>query len=196
MPAPRLARFAVVAVIGATVMFTASCASNAEPEPEPSASPPAVDTGAAPTPVATTVPDAPAEEPATEPVTCENLISADTVTELESERWTHQEESFVIGTVAPADGIRCMWGDASVGTGVIFGWAPLTADEAAAAQALLEDDGWIREGGDGTVYYTEDPMQALTVDENGYGMTYEFGDDWVTLSDTKQGLLLIERPGA
>jgi hypothetical protein len=31
----------------------------------------------------------------------------------------------------------------------------------------------------------------MGTDEDGYGMTYLFGDGWVTLSDTKQGLLLV-----
>ena len=76
------------------------------------------------------------------------------------------------------------------------GWAPITADDAINMQAGLESEGWLREEADGTVYITEDPMQAPTTDENGYGMTYQFGDGWVLVADVKQNLLLIQRPGA
>ena len=46
------------------------------------------------------------------------------------------------------------------------------------------------------VYVTESPETAIATDEEGYGMTYLFGDGWVKLADTKQGLLLIEWPPA
>ena len=36
----------------------------------------------------------------------------------------------------------------------------------------------------------------MTTDAEGYGITYLFGDGWVTFSDTRQGLLLIQRPGS
>lgn len=179
-------------------MFTVSCATTTEPAPAPTATQPAVDPGGAPEPEETPAPEetAPAPEPVT--ATCDELITPDLVAELEGQDWTFKEEPLTIGDVAPADGIHCTWGDFSVATGnvLILAWAPLTAEESETAQAELESTGWIREDGDGTVYYTEDPAQALTTDDDGYGMTYQFGDDWVTLSDTKQGLLLIERPGA
>ena len=54
--------------------------------------------------------------------------------------------------------------------------------------------GWVREDSAEGVYITESPETTIAVDEEGYGMTYLFGDGWVKLADTKQGLLLIEWP--
>ena len=54
-------------------------------------------------------------------------------------------------------------------------------------------DGWKSIGDE---YITENPANVLNPDSDGYGMTYQFGDGWITLADTKQGLLLIERPGS
>ena len=56
--------------------------------------------------------------------------------------------------------------------------------------------GWLRESGADGVYVTESPETTIAADENGYGMTYLFGDGWVMLADTKQGLVLIEWPRA
>ena len=50
-------------------------------------------------------------------------------------------------------------------------------------------------GGEG-VYITEAKETTIAVDSEGYGMTYLFGDGWVKLADTKQGLLLIEWPAS
>ena len=47
---------------------------------------------------------------------------------------------------------------------------------------------------DGHQYVTENPDYSIAVDESGFGMTYEFGDGWVTLAYTKQSLVLINRP--
>ncbi|GAA3916335.1 nitrate ABC transporter substrate-binding protein [Microbacterium invictum] len=192
-----LARVTASAAIAAAALLTASCAGTPEAAPPVTTAPPAAPTTGATDP-ATPAPDVTDEAPEPVTATCETLVSTDTLAELEAQSWTYKEEPFVIGDVAPADGISCTWGDFSVATGnvLIFAWAPLTADEVTTAQAQLDEDGWMREDSDAGVYYTEDPMQALNTDENGYGMTYRFGDDWVTLSDTKQGLLLIERPAA
>ena len=47
---------------------------------------------------------------------------------------------------------------------------------------------------DDHTFITEPPQFSIAVDEDGFGMTYEFGDGWVTVSDTRQGLLLITPP--
>lgn len=198
MPSHRLTRLAAAAALGAAALLTVSCASTPEPAPTnvDTAPDPAVDPAPAesPEPVETTAPEP--DEPVE--VTCDSLISADLVTDLQAQGWTAKEEPFAIGEATFADGLSCTWGDFSTATGnvLIFAWAPLTSAESETAQVQLEADGWIRETGDAGVYYTEDPAVALNIDENGYGMTYLFDDDSVTLSDTKQGLLLIERPAA
>ena len=79
---------------------------------------------------------------------------------------------------------------------LVFGWAPIAASEATRLQADLIGQGWLREDGAQGTYITTDPQYAVAVDEDGYGMTYLFGDGWVTLALTKQGLVLIERPDA
>lgn len=200
MPSRRLTRLAAIAVLSTTALLTVSCAST--PEPAPTASETAPDPVIDPAPTDAPDPEQPAEEPEQDAesdpveVTCDALISSDLVADLEAQDWTFKEEPFGIGEATFADGLSCTWADFRAATGnlLIFAWAPLTAAEVADAETQLEADGWIREDGTDGVYFTEDPSQALATDENGYGMTYLFGEDWVTLSDTKQGLLLIERP--
>ncbi|MGA7146930.1 MAG: hypothetical protein WBX17_00370, partial [Microbacterium sp.] len=75
-------------------------------------------------------------------------------------------------------------------------WAPIVADAAVDAQADLVDQGWLREEAPNGVYITEAKETTIAVDADGYGMTYLFGDGWVKLADTKQGLLLIEWPAS
>ncbi len=198
MPSHRLTRLAAAAALGAAALLTVSCAASAEPAPtnvdtvpDPAVDPAPVTT---PEPVATAAPEE--DEPVE--VTCDTLISTDLVADLEAQGWTAKEEPFAIGEATFTDGLSCTWGDFSTATGnvLIFAWAPVTAAESEAAQSQLEADGWIRETGETGVYYTEDPALALNIDENGYGMTYLFGEDSVALSDTKQGLLLIENTTA
>jgi hypothetical protein len=75
----------------------------------------------------------------------------------------------------------------------VFGWAPASDTEAQTARSELLASGWKSVGDE---YITENPENVLNPDSDGYGMTYQFGDGWITLADTKQGLLLIERPGS
>lgn len=196
--APR--RLALTVLLAAGIAVAASaCAASPTPEPtvpgdggttetvapvDPSATPDPEDTGSAVDPA---------------DVTCESLIGPDLVAELTDQGWTVREDPFVIVDTELTDGTACTWGDFENTTGddlLLFGWSPITAEEAAAAQTALETEGWIVEEGSDGVYVTEDPTQAIAVDEDGYGVTYLFGDGWVTVSDTKQGLVLIERPGA
>ncbi|WP_425836395.1 hypothetical protein [Microbacterium sp. PA5] len=193
-------RLALTVLLAAGIAVAASaCAPSPAPAPtmpgdggttetvapvDPSASPGPEETGNA-------------VDPAT--VTCENLIGPDLVTELTDQGWTARKDPFVIGDTELPDGTACTWGDFDNTTGddlLLFGWSPITAEEAATVQTSLEAEGWIAEDGSEGLYVTEDPAQAIAVDEDGYGMTYLFGDGWVMVSDTKQGLILIERPGA
>jgi hypothetical protein len=38
---------------------------------------------------------------------------------------------------------------------------------------------------------TESADTTVATDDQGYGLTYLFGDGWVKHADTKQGLLLV-----
>ena len=57
------------------------------------------------------------------------------------------------------------------------------------------ESGWRREDGADGIYITEDPQYAMGTDDDGYGMTYLFGDGWVKFADTRQSLLLIDWQG-
>jgi hypothetical protein len=109
------------------------------------------------------------------------MISDGTVAALADAGWTAETKEFVVGGVEFTDGLLCFW-------------AAVDEADAAAAQAGLLEEGWKREDGPDGIYYTEDPRYAMGTDEDGYGMTYLFGDGWVRLADTRQGLILIEWP--
>ena len=186
---PRL--LALAAVLG-TVSLLGACAT-AEPTPMgPGAEPSAAPTPSAsptPTPIATI-------DPAD--VTCESMLAADALAEFQASGWTVRQDPFVILDLELPEGTACTWGDFSKPTSddlVLFGWSPLDADDAADAQEALLAEGWRTEEEDGTTIVTEDPDFALRTDAEGYGVTYTFGDGWVAVSDTKQGLELITLPG-
>lgn len=198
MPARFFRPLSAVLALGLSVALLSACA------PSPAPAPTTPTSGS----TETIAPSGPASTPqpeetgggavAPEDVTCENLIGADLVTELSDQGWTARVDPFFIGDLELADGISCTWGDFEASAGddlLLFAWSAISADDAASAQAALSAEGWITEESSAGVYVTEDPAQAIAVDADGYGMTYLFGDGWVTLSDTKQGLVLIERPG-
>jgi len=195
MPARRTRRLTGVTLLLTAALITTACASTTAPEATPTA-----------TPTITTQPadTEPTPDPegagtvAPEDVTCENLIDADLVSDLTSRGWTPREDPFVIGDMELSGGLACTWGDFTAETGdnlLLFAWSPISPEDAETARASLASEGWLVEDGDDGAYVTEDPDEAIVVDDEGYGMTYLFGDGWVTLSDTKQGLVLIERPG-
>jgi glucose/arabinose dehydrogenase len=177
----------------ALVIALAGCAAESEAAPTTSPSPSAAEPSSTPTPEPS--PTESAEEPAVDP-TCETLIAPSTIEIFEEHGWTYEEREFRIGADVVDGGLECVWGDYSIASDhvQIFGWAPLGAAESAAAQEKLVGEGWLRADEDGRTYITEDPEFAIAVDEAGFGMTYEFGDGWVTLADTKQSLVLIQRP--
>lgn len=161
----------------------------------PAASPPPT---AAPSAVASEQPAAsPVPTESDAPLTCESMISTGTVQALTDAGWTARPTAFVIGDVELTAGMLCFWADYSVGSdhGQLYGWSEITADEAAKAQSTLIAAGWSREDGPAGTYLTEDPKYSMGTDDEGYGMTYLFGDGWVKLADTKQSLLLIEWAG-
>ncbi|WP_424935493.1 MULTISPECIES: hypothetical protein [Bacteria] len=129
--------------------------------------------------------------------TCETLIGPTTVDTLRKQGWTARQREFSIGPDVIPGGLECPWSDygSAPDRGLLYGWAPISAEVAANAQKELVSQGWILEESDHGVYVTVDPAFAFVKDEDGYGTTYLFGDGWVTVSDTKQGLLLIDLPG-
>jgi hypothetical protein len=191
----RRHRALTLAALALTLTFgVAACASpDATPEasaPAPSAEP-TEPTEPQPEPTETTaeVPDP----------TCETMIPATTVADFESVGWTARADRMFAGEIEVVGGLQCVWADFEGPAGEhlqLFGWGTITAEDAQAAQDSLESQGWIREEAADGVYITERPETALAVDADGYGMTYFFGDGFVMLADTKQGLLLIEWPPA
>lgn len=184
-----------IAIVALTLALAglAGCAST--PEPEASADPTAgPSTSVEPTAAPTTAPPVSAAD-----VTCEQLLPQEVLDAFAASGWTVQKEDFAIGHVTLDDGLWCKWGDftgtASDG-GQIYGWALISADEADDTQASLVSEGWVREEAAAGVYITENPDTTVATDAEGYGMTFLFGDGWVTVSDTKEGLLIINRPGA
>lgn len=129
-----------------------------------------------------------------EPLTCENMISAVTIEALTAQGWTYKEQPLMVGELTVDGGLRCDWSDYTTASdhGQMYGWGPITEQAARTAESSLERDGWLRSSEDGSTYLTEDPAYAIAKDDEGFGMTYEFGDGWVKFADTKQGLLLIE----
>lgn len=186
-------RRAAGALLFATAFALTACATPEVPTPTGTPAPTAGSAGTA-TPSAAPEPDS-TSQPAADP-TCTTIISATTVGDFEELGWSHREEPFLIASTELPDGIQCSWADFAVPGGPVqvFGWAPVDEADAKGSQSELLTAGWLRENGDEGVYVTEDPEMALVTDGDGYGMTYLFGDGWVTLADTKQSLLLIERP--
>lgn len=189
MPSRSISRpLLAIAAAGMLAVVTACAPSPAVPE-KPDASP-------APVGTPSVAPVTPAPETPVAAPTCETLISQTTVDALTAEGWTVEKREFTIAGEVIADGMQCFWADFAVASdhGQLYGWAPMSTERAKTAIDTLIAEGWLREDSDRGVYITVDPKFAFATDEEGYGMTYLFGDGWVTLSDTKQGLVLIEAP--
>ncbi|WP_417554053.1 hypothetical protein [Microbacterium sp.] len=174
-----LAALSLAACSGATPP-PPTASSSAEPAQTPKAT------------VATQPADDASRPPAAAP-TCDTLVTKGTVDALKSQGWTSKQQEFQIGDVPVTDGLECLWADFSTASdhGQIYAWGLLDPAKARTAQAGLQADGWVRSSKGDSVFYTEDPDYAIAKDDEGFGMTYEFGDGWVKFSDTKQGLVLI-----
>lgn len=183
---------AVLTALALGLALTA-CSADASPAPTPSPEPTSEATTPAPSPEP--VETEPVDEPAADP-TCESILAPTTIEIFEEHEWTYEAQEFRIGGDIIEGGLHCVWGDYSVASDhvQVFGWAPISPADSTAAQQALLAEGWIRADADGHSYITEDPAFSISIDEAGYGMTYEFGDGWVTLADTKQSLVLIKRP--
>jgi hypothetical protein len=190
---PPLTRLGAALVLAVTASLATGCASSTPPNPEATASTAASPT--APAPAASAKPTGAAA--AVGDPTCETIIADATVADFESIGWTARADPFYIGENELPEGLQCVWADFEGPAGdhiQLFGWAPIDADAAATAEDDLVAQGWVRESGDDGVYITESPETTIATDEQGYGLTYLFGDGWVKVADTKQGLLLIEWP--
>ncbi len=146
---------------------------------------------ATPTPTPTSAPAAQHGAPA-----CEELIPASLVEQFSTQNWTYRADVFRVADLTLEDGVQCVWGDYSVASDhvLIFGWAAATTAQQDHARSVLLGSGWRVVEDESGSYVTEDPATAVATDENGYGMTYQFGDGWIAVADTKQGLLLIDPP--
>lgn len=185
-------RTPLAALAGVTIALALSaCAPAAEPSPTMTPSDATTPTPT-PEPSVSETPE-PEETPQAAP-TCETIIAPSTVTALSAHGWTHREDQFRLGEDVIEGGIQCVWGDYTVASDnvQIFGWAPIDPAASNAAQQKLLAVGWQRADSDGRVYITENPDTAFAVDEDGFGMTYEFGEGWVKVADTRRGLVLVE----
>ncbi|GAA1991776.1 hypothetical protein [Microbacterium pumilum] len=188
-----LARLGAALVFVLTAALATACTSAPPSGPQVSES-------TAPTP-STPAPD-PSGEPSDDPdasaePTCDTMIPAETVADFASVGWTARADPFYIGETELPEGLQCIWADFEGPAGdhlQLFGWAPVEPDVASEAQDNLVSQGWVRESAVEGVYITESPETSIATDADGYGMTYLFGDGWVKIADTKQGLLLVEWP--
>jgi hypothetical protein len=188
----RSPRTLVASALLAAALLTTACAGTPAAVPTTTGSP---TSGIPSSPVAT--PES-TEAGAEATPTCETIIPETTVEDFDSLGWTVKEEPFFIGETQLPGGLQCTWGDYSVASDhvQVFGWAPLSEEQAATARSELLSSGWREVEEAGSVYITENADTAVSVDEEGYGLTYLLGDGWVKLADTKQGLLLVEWPQA
>ena len=187
---PRISTAVTAALLLVLALSGCSGAPSAVGTPSPRSTESATEPSAEPT-------TAPTPEATKAAPTCETLISPGTVEALTEAGWTAGVKEFYVGGVPLTDGLLCFWADYTVASdhGQLFGWSEISAPDAAQAQAALLADGWQREDGPEGVYITEDARHALGADDDGYGMTYLFGDGWVKFADTKQSLILIEWAG-
>jgi len=184
-------RAALGLLVVATAVGLAACTPPAAPQGQPSIAP--TDVPSSPAPELSPTPEATSGPP-----TCNAIIPASTVADFTSLGWTVQIEPFRIASMEISGGVQCKWGDQKVTTDRVqlFGWAPISAADAAEAQRELVASGWKSEQAADGVYVTENPDWAIAKDANGYGMTYLFGDGWVKLADTRQSLVLVDWPPA
>jgi hypothetical protein len=167
-------RFAGTAAAYAVIALIASgCASSPELEPAPAA---------------TTEAAVPEETPAPTPTpfvpSCTNIIDADTLATLEAEGFVLIEEhehklrveQRVEAMFFDNGGVDCLWGIAGGGDSlVVFGYSEIPPAAAAAAQAQLEDEGYLRTEEGSDVVLSIDPQ----TDVMGIGDSFVFsGGAW------------------
>jgi hypothetical protein len=190
----RSPRLALPALALAAVVL-AGCAPSAPSASTPTPSTPVVETTPpepTPTPTETT-------EPAPVEATCENTATPEALALFAEYNWTagKVEDPWIIVEDLSA-GVACTWGDFTTQTDNVswLAWAPLPDAQAESViTALMNQGGWLREDAAEGVYITAaDASQGLHVDDQGYGMTYRFGDGQVAAATTKAELVSITAP--
>ncbi|WEG07451.1 hypothetical protein PU630_09245 [Microbacterium horticulturae] len=123
--------------------------------------------------------------------TCEAILPAETVSAFTDAGWTSRQDPFYVGNTELSDGLQCIWGNPEVASDdvQVYGWAPLSGDEAQQVTDELTAQGWVESEENGAKYF-------VAPDDAPMGMAYRIAGDELTVSDTKQGLLLIEWPPA
>ena len=177
-------------VVAAAMLVATGCSSPTDTAPGAGGTPTPFATSPEPTPEATA-----SATPAGDPQ-CDTIIPASTVADFDSVGWTVRAETFRIGELEIPEGVQCIWGDFTTATDhvQIFGWAPISEEDAAEAEDQLVAMKWrVEETPEGTIV-TESAETTVATDAEGYGLTYLFGDGWVKYADTKQGLLLVVWP--
>jgi len=186
----RLTASAAVLLLGALALSACAddTATTAPATPIPGASAPISGSGVKDSPA----PDADAD------LSCDGILPADTVKDFTDAGWASRQDPFYVGNIELTGGIQCTWGDPSVASDQVqvFGWAPVTAEQIDEITSELVDSGWKKLDENGVVYITAPEEMIMSRDDDGYGMTYRIRDDDIAVSDTKQGLLLVEWPPA
>ena len=180
-----------IAALTVTLALVSGCAAE---EPDRAVAPPTASSAPSVEPSPSITPVTPVGRP--DDLTCETLIAPDVAAAFADAGWAAQEDVFRIASREIPDGLWCTWGAAGAVTASvqIYGWAGIDADDAKQAQADLLDDGWVSEQTDEGLYVTENPDMTVATDDAGYGMTFLFASGWVAVSDTKEGLLVIQPP--
>lgn len=127
-------------------------------------------------------------------LTCDNMIPPATVKAFKAASWTAEPGPLYVGDIHVPSGLQCTWGGESSERAEVFGRGPIDAATARDAEKQLLAQGWRRIDAPEGVYITASKDMILNPDDEGYGMTYLFGDGWVKVSSTKQGILLIADP--
>jgi hypothetical protein len=172
----RVRRLAATALVGAALVL-AGCTGTATAHDTPGATAGAA--SASPSPTA---------------LTCENMIPASTVKAFTDAGWSPEKGPLYVGDTLIDKGLQCTWGGEKSENAEVFGRGPIDAATAKTAESDLISQGFRRINAPEGVYITAGKDMILNPDEDGYGMTYLFGDGWVKVSSTKQGILLIADP--
>ena len=166
-----MSRLPCIGIGMALVLALAGCVS-AKNEPQATQS----NSSSATSPAAT-----PSEEPATapEPVSCDTIIPAETIAAYEAlDNFDLIETPLDSGEqFRDLGGIQCAWGKPRTDTLNVFSWSPITPELAAAKQAELEAEGFVRQDIAEGAEYAQDPAD--------WGVHFVFSDGyWVEATNT------------
>jgi hypothetical protein len=171
-------RSAAAALLAGAALVLAGCTST--PATSPTATKPKPSASRSGSPVA---------------LTCDNMIPGSTVKAFTAAGWTPEPGPLYVGDALVKKGLQCTWAGAdAVAHSEVFGRGSIDAATAKDAETQLIGQGWKRIDSTEGVYITAGKDMILNPDDEGYGMTYLFGDGWVKVSSTKQGILLIADP--